>query len=97
MESRQAYKAQCELCIGIITVSKRQKEAVLSPSKDPVILILSGGNFAIEVIQTPNTVGNGLCTFRDKDGDTITFRGLAKGTLGGLSDATMDFVHGTGK
>ena len=54
-------------------------------------------HFAIEVTQMPNTVGNGLCTFRDKYGDTITFRGLAKGTLGGPSDATMDLVHGTGK
>ena len=47
--------------------------------------------------QMPNTVGNGLCTFRDKDEDTITFRGLAKARLGGPSDAKMDFVHGTGK
>ena len=54
-------------------------------------------HFAIQVTQMPNTVGNGLCTFGDKDGDTITFRGLAKGTLGGTSDATMDLVHGTGK
>ena len=54
-------------------------------------------NFAIEVVQMPKTVGTGFCTFRDADGDTVTFRGSAKGTLGGPTDATMDLVHGTGK
>ena len=54
-------------------------------------------HFAIEVTQMPQTVGNGYCTFRDSDGDTVTFRGVAKGTLGGPTDATMDLVYGTGK
>jgi len=54
-------------------------------------------HFAVEVTQMPKTVGNGLCTFRDSDGDTVTFRGYTKGTLGGATDATMDLVYGTGK
>lgn len=54
-------------------------------------------HFAVEVTQMPKTVGNGYCTFRDSDGDTVTFRGYTKGTLGGPTDATMDLVFGTGK
>ena len=53
--------------------------------------------FAIEVVQMPKTEGNGYCTARDADGDTLTMRASAKGTLGGPSDATYRFTHGTGK
>ena len=45
----------------------------------------------------PKTVGNGFCTFRDPDGDTVTFRGSAKGTLGRPNDATFKLVSGTRK
>ena len=54
-------------------------------------------HFTIEVVQMPKTEGNGYCTARDADGDTLTMRASAKGTLGGPSDATYRFTHGTGK
>lgn len=54
-------------------------------------------NFAVEVVQMPKTVGTGFCTFRDADGDTVTFRGSAKGILGGPTDATFTLDHGTEK
>ena len=53
--------------------------------------------FSIEVPKMPSTEGSGYCTFTDKDGDTVTFRAIAKGTLGVGSDATYKFVNGTGK
>ena len=54
-------------------------------------------DYSIEVMKMPNTQSNGYCTARDADGDTLTFRGSAKGTLGGPSDAKFRWSHGTGK
>ncbi|MBS1255229.1 MAG: hypothetical protein MAG581_01029 [Deltaproteobacteria bacterium] len=54
-------------------------------------------HFSLEVVQMPKTQNEGYCTFRDADGDTITFRASAKGSLGGPSDAKSRITHGTGK
>jgi hypothetical protein len=54
-------------------------------------------HYSIEVVQMPKTEGGGYCTFRDADGDTATFRGSAKGSLGGSNEATTTFTNGTGK
>ena len=54
-------------------------------------------HFSLEVVQMPKTQNEGYCTARDADGDTLTFKGSAKGTLGGPSDAKFRWSHGTGK
>ena len=54
-------------------------------------------HFTLEVVQMPKTELEGYCTFRDADGDTVTFRASATGFLGGPTNATNRITHGTGK
>ena len=54
-------------------------------------------HYSIEVVQMPKTVAEGYCTMRDADGDTITMKGSAKGSLGGPSVAETRITNGTGK
>ena len=53
--------------------------------------------FSNEVVQIPKTKGNGYCTFRDADGDIVTFRFSETGSLVGGSIGTNTLIHGTGK
>ena len=73
LDSRQSHKAECELCFSAISVVRHPKETVLSPNKDPLIVIASG-NFAVALecwykprinSRCPKVVRNAKTVFRN--------------------------------